>query len=279
MLKKKIDISLFFNGLRGLNVYQFLKNTKNVNIKFIFLSKKFLNSKVPKILKKEKVNLYYYENINHSKILSVHKKLDLAFVCGFPYILKKKLIKKPHYGFFNCHAGKLPKYRGGSPLNWQIINNEKKFGLSVIKINTGIDSGNIFYKKDFLLKKRYDINNLHKIANKQFPIMVKKSLEKIISGQKGLKQNKMRAKYFKQRSSSDSEIKINQISYKQIKLMIRALKKPYPCAYFWFKNRKIIINNIEKSSMNLKPGIIVKKNKFIHFGCKKETLKTLLRIK
>ena len=61
--------------------------------------------------------------------------------------------------------------------------------------------------------------------------------------------------------------------------MIRALKKPYPCAYFWFKNRKIIINNIKKSNMNLKPGIIVKKNKFIHFGCKKETLKTLLRIK
>ena len=43
----------------------------------------------------------------------------------------------------NLHAGRLPKYRGGSPLNWQIINDEKEIGLSIIKIDSIIDHGPI----------------------------------------------------------------------------------------------------------------------------------------
>ena len=48
----------------------------------------------------------------------------------------------------NAHGGKLPQYRGGSPLNWQIINGEKYFGISVIKINKKIDQGNIITQKN-----------------------------------------------------------------------------------------------------------------------------------
>ena len=48
----------------------------------------------------------------------------------------------------------LPKYRGGSPLNWQLINCEKKFGISVIKMNKKIDSGDIFSREKILYKKK-----------------------------------------------------------------------------------------------------------------------------
>ena len=65
----------------------------------------------------------------------------------------------------------LPKYKGGSPLNWQLINCEKKFGISVIKMNKKIDSGDIFSERKFYIKKNYDINDLHRIANKNFPKM------------------------------------------------------------------------------------------------------------
>ena len=76
------------------------------------------------------------------------------------------------YGLLNCHAGKLPEYRGGSPLNWQIINNEKYFGISVIKINKDIDKGDIVKEKKFKLYTKYTIKDLHKIANNNFPILI-----------------------------------------------------------------------------------------------------------
>ena len=60
-------------------------------------------------------------------------------MCGFPYILKKKLFNIPKLG--TLKKGALPHYKGGSPLNWQIINGERKIGLSIIKINQKIDDG------------------------------------------------------------------------------------------------------------------------------------------
>ena len=56
-------------------------------------------------------------------------------------IFKKDLIDIPKMGVINLHAGRLPEYRGGSPLNWQIINGETEAVVSVIKINEGIYNG------------------------------------------------------------------------------------------------------------------------------------------
>ena len=52
---------------------------------------------------------------------------------GFPYIVKNNLYNLSRFGSINLHAGKLPKYRGGSPLNWQIINGEKKLVFPLSK--------------------------------------------------------------------------------------------------------------------------------------------------
>ena len=43
----------------------------------------------------------------------------------------------------NLHGGPLPSYRGGSPLNWQIINMKNSIGISIIKVDKGIDTGPI----------------------------------------------------------------------------------------------------------------------------------------
>ena len=69
-------------------------------------------------------------------VVKALKDTDIALSCGFPLLFKRSILKLPRRGFLNCHAGLLPKYRGGSPLNWQMINGEKKFGISVIKLNS-----------------------------------------------------------------------------------------------------------------------------------------------
>ena len=119
-------------------------------------------------LKEEKLKINIIKNLQERNVFEILKKTDLALVCGFPLIFSNKHLRLTKYGFLNQHAGTLPMYRGGSPLNWQIINDEKYFGISVIKINEKIDEGDIVVEKKFKLLKKYKIEHLHKIANKNF---------------------------------------------------------------------------------------------------------------
>ena len=276
MFKKKTNISFFCNSLRGIKILTYLRKKNSLNIKKIFISKKNLKKEVIIFLKKKKIQFDYFENFNSKKLVKVHEDVDLAITGGFPIILKKELINKPKYGFINCHAGILPNYRGGSPLNWQIINNESQFGITVIKINSGIDTGNIIIEKKFKLKAHYDINDLHRIANNNFPKLVDESIKKILKGNKGKKQNKKKSKYYSQRTVENSKITLKDISFKNLKLMVRALQTPYPNVFFKYDNKKISINNLFLSNLNLLPGKIIKKKKIIHFGCKDKTVKSYI---
>ena len=62
---------------------------------------------------------------------------------SFNQILKKKIINLPHLKTINCHAGKLPFYRGRNVLNRVLINDENEFGITIHYIDEGIDTGDI----------------------------------------------------------------------------------------------------------------------------------------
>jgi len=136
----QINITLFTNNLRGISCLKYL-NTKKIKIQKIIISEKNLNPKVVRFLNNNKIKFTTIKNLKSQKILRILDKTDLGLVCGFPHIFKKFQFNIPRYGLINLHAGILPKYRGGSPLNWQIINNEKKIGLSIIKITKKLDKG------------------------------------------------------------------------------------------------------------------------------------------
>jgi methionyl-tRNA formyltransferase len=246
----KINITLFTNNLRGISCLKYLK-TKKVQIKNLIISKKNLNPKVINFLNKNKIKFITIKNLKSQKILPILDKTDLGLVCGFPHIFKESQFNIPKYGLINLHAGKLPKYRGGSPLNWQIINNEKYFGISVIKINKGIDTGDIIFEKKFKLLSKYKIEDLHRIANNYFPKLLYNSIFKLISGKKLKKQNEKKAKYFKQRRPEDSLIYPSNTSFKKLNLLLRAMSSSYPNPYFIYNNKKIIIKKIKISKLKL----------------------------
>ena len=63
---------------------------------------------------------------------------------GWYYIVPKSLRSLAKYGAWGIHASLLPKYAGGAPLSWAIINGEKKTGVTLFKLESGIDNGDIF---------------------------------------------------------------------------------------------------------------------------------------
>ena len=268
---KPLKVLLFFNNTRGLKVLNFLRKKKDINIENIYLSKKNLNTKIVNNLKlrKLKFGIINFNDLNSLKKIIFKKKIDLNLLCGFPYILEEKLFNKPKYGTLNLHAGPLPQYRGGSPLNWQIINAEKKIGLSVIKVNKKIDGGPLVSKYFFKLKKNYDIKKVHEISNEIFPGLLYKSIKKIITKKPFLKTNNKKSMYFPQRTENDGQIDWKNKNSKKIYDFVRALSKPYPGAFTLNKYGKKIyiykcsIAKIKTKDMELGQVIKVKENYYV----------------
>jgi methionyl-tRNA formyltransferase len=274
----QFKISLFINGDRGYELTKFFKK-KKIEINKIFLSKKFLNKSILKKIRKFNIPTQIITNLRKANIKNNLKKIDLGIICGFPYIFPKDFLNLPKYGMINCHAGKLPKYRGGSPLNWQLINREKYIGLSVIKVSKGIDEGKIINEKKFL-NKNYDILKVHKIANTIFPNLVLKTIDDLKKNKKLKSQNKKHAKYWKQRTEKDSLFLPKNTSVLKALAMIKALKKPYPYPYFIDNKYKIIVIKAKIFKKKIKPGIVKYNKKSIILGCKDSSLKlTSFKIK
>ena len=176
----------------------------------------------------------------------------------------------------NLHAGKLPKYRGGSPLNWQIINGEKKIGISVIKMSKEIDKGKIIKEHSFKLNEKDDIKKVHVKCNKIFPKITYQAIKKIIKKEKFLKQPKNYNKYFKQRTFKDGKIYWKKKNSAQIYNFVRALTFPYHCAYTFFEKKIYFIPKcvkIKNSNNLVSPGNFFAKDRSIIVKTKENCIK------
>ena len=272
MLSKKIkNIVIFCNGERGIAVYN--KLVKKYNISLIFTNSR----KMKKNFKERKI--IYAKNINNKKFYNLLKKenADLFISAGFSNIFKKKMIILPKYGIINLHAGPVPKYRGGSPLNWQLINNENNITLSVLKMDEGIDTGPIIESKKFPIKKNYDIRKLHLIANKNFPFLVLKSINKIENMKKLKLQPKNSNHYWKQRKEEDGKINFERFSGFIVDRYIRALTKPYPGAWALLNKKKIIFYKakVVNKKINGNFGAIVTIKNKVYLKCRHINLNIL----
>ena len=72
--------------------------------------------------------------------------VDIIITINFPNIIPSWFFERFKFGILNVHAGDLPKYRGNACPNWAILNNAKFIGLTIHKIDEGLDSGPIFVK-------------------------------------------------------------------------------------------------------------------------------------
>ena len=72
-------------------------------------------------------------------------------------MLPKLVWSIPEYGTFNLHASLLPDYRGAAPINWALINGEKKTGVSTFLIDHKIDTGDVLLQEEVEIQKEDDL--------------------------------------------------------------------------------------------------------------------------
>lgn len=79
---------------------------------------------------------------------------DLIVVVAFGQILPKSILEMPKYGCINVHASLLPKYRGASPIQWAVLNGEKETGVTVMKMDEGLDTGDMILVEKVTLDEK-----------------------------------------------------------------------------------------------------------------------------
>ncbi|MGH1371926.1 MAG: methionyl-tRNA formyltransferase [Cellvibrionaceae bacterium] len=125
-----------------------------------------------------------FDNVNHDdSVLALAQYGSCLFVSmSFDQIIRPELLGVPPQGFVNCHAGALPFYRGRNPLNWALINDEKRFGITAHYIDEGIDTGAILVQEFFSISDSDDYQSLLAVAIEHCPKVLLKAVDAIASG-------------------------------------------------------------------------------------------------
>lgn len=98
-------------------------------------------------------NLQVYQPIkvrNNPEFLEEVKKLNPDLICVVAYgkILPQELLDIPKYGCVNVHGSSLPEYRGAAPIQWAVLNGDKKTGVTTMFMNAGMDTGDMILKEE-----------------------------------------------------------------------------------------------------------------------------------
>lgn len=177
---------------------------------------------------------------NHETLIEFHPDLILWY--GWSWKVNHLFVNK--FNSLMLHPSPLPKYRGGSPIQNQIINGEKLSAISIFKMSEKIDEGDIYIQYPFSLS-----GTLNSIFNRITTLGIVATCEIIEGKYSPKKQNHQEATYFKRRTESQSEITINELKNKTAEYIynkVRMLSDPYPNSYIRsIDNKKIILKEIE----------------------------------
>jgi methionyl-tRNA formyltransferase len=98
---------------------------------------------------------------------------DVIVIIAYGQIIPARLLPIPKFGWINLHASLLPKYRGAAPINWAIVNGETKSGLTTMRIDAGMDTGEMLLQTEVTIGPRETTPELAaRMAEAGAPLMV-----------------------------------------------------------------------------------------------------------
>jgi len=168
-------------------------------------------------------------------------KPDFGLAIGWYYLVPKAVRDLFPKGVAGIHASLLPKYRGGAPLVWALINGEEKTGVTLFYFDDGVDTGDVIAQRDFPILETDTISTLYDKAANASSKLLREIVPMIRSGLANrIPQAHEQASTYPQRKPKDGLIDWTK-SPKEIRNFIRAQTKPYPGAFTIINGKKITI--------------------------------------
>ena len=246
-MNKKLKIGYFADGPWSHNAFEKIVNDDRFDIRFIVPRTDTQDVTLFNFSKKYNIDYFKLKNVN--SITSINKisdyGCDVLVSMSFNQIFRKDIINLTRIGIINCHAGKLPFYRGRNILNWVLINDEKEFGITVHFVDEGIDTGDIILQETFPITDKDNYRTLLDISYSSCANILYKSLVQVFEGKsKRIVQKSVHPVgfYCGMRGEGDEIIDWNNTS-RDIFNFIRSISKPGPVARTFNENKEVKINN------------------------------------
>lgn len=155
-------------------------------------------SPVKEIAVKNGIEVYQPENLKSDEAF---KKIssyspDFIVVSAYGKILPQRVLDIPKYGCVNLHGSLLPRYRGAAPIQWSVINGDKKTGVTTMLMNAGLDTGDILLTGETEIFPEETAGELFDRLARLCPELLIKTLNGLYSGTiKPIPQNEEAASY------------------------------------------------------------------------------------
>ncbi len=165
---------------------------------------------------------------------------DIAVVAAFGQILPKSILDMPRFGCINVHASLLPKYRGAAPIQWAILNGEKKSGVTIMQMGEGLDDGDMLLTREVILDGTETGGSLFDDLAQLGGKAVVEALELIEQGSiNPVKQDESAATHVSMINKELGRINWSDAA-ERIERYVRGLN-PWPSAYSSFKGKNLKI--------------------------------------
>ena len=231
-------------------------------------------SDVHQIADKNNIEVFYPSTIDDSVLEQVKSfEPDLIIVVAYGIILPSKFLNIPKYGCINIHVSLLPRWRGAAPIEHALLKGDEKTGISIIRISSKLDAGDILMQESLILNK--DINSedltitLTNLGKKTLinalPLLFENKLI-------GVKQDETKVTYANKFLPEDRKIDFNNSS-NDVYNHIRA-HGPKPGSWFTYKGERIKIIKAKKINELGESSTIL--NKEFMIACKDGAILPLL---
>jgi methionyl-tRNA formyltransferase len=237
-----LKLGVLVSGNLGLELLNHLANLHDIS--FVMTDKK--STKI--------IEFCYYKNIDvfignpRSKKVEefiLNKEIETLISVNYLFLIDQNLINLPRKIAFNVHGSLLPKYRGRTPHVWSIINNEQVTGITAHLIDEGCDSGDIIEQVEVKIDYNDTGNDILNKFQSLYSLIIDKVLYQVESDSLNLKaQNNEFATYFGKRAPEDGQINWGW-QKERIRNWVRALAFPYPGAFAFIDNVKVIVDEVE----------------------------------
>lgn len=279
-MKDKKDLRIVFMGTPDFAVtalQSLLDNNFNVVAVVTNIDKKSgrgmkeTSSAVKKYAIEKSIPVLQPKNLKQDIFLQELKsyEADIQVVVAFR-MLPVLVWDMPPFGTINIHASLLPDYRGAAPINWAIINGEKKTGITTFQLKHEIDTGDILLQKEIEIAPTETAGRLHDLLAQLGGQIIIETLESFCNGtlksypQEFSDRNKKAPKIFK----NDCRIDWNRPG-EELYNFIRGLS-PYPVSHTTFDDKKVKIYSSTFIPHDIKTpnGTIISDNKnYIKVAC------------
>lgn len=193
---------------------------------------------------------------------------DLIITCAYGKIIPNDILIIPKYHCVNIHTSLLPRWRGGAPIHHAILHNDKTTGVTMMYMDSGLDTGNIIYQQRIDISENETYRTLYdKLSNLAYEMLFNYVTNLFSDDLPSIKQDEKLMTYAPIISSNDEKINWHTSS-EQIDAQVRGLYD-VPTAYTTYDNLRIKILEAKKSNIvDNKPGEIININKDgILVGC------------